>query len=292
LAAATFYNSYNDKIDGSLNVLLVVFQAVAAVVLVEGCRYAKLVDYPPLTLGILKAWAPVNIFFCLMLFTSMAALQTNTVPMVTVFKNVANICTAAGDYFFYGNRSEGLAMAAFGVMLGGAVFASSHDVSMTWKGLFWMLANCLSTSGYVLYMKHATQTIQMNKFGMVFVNNVLCVLFLLPLAMLSGEVSIFLQSPAIHTPDYALKNAFAGFVGFFLNFASLTCVAAAGPTTYAIVGSLNKVPVTFLGMFFFDTPMNHETAFFVAVSICGGFLYSYAKIRSSQQRAVARQDAK
>jgi len=243
-------------------------------------------------MNIVKAWAPVNIFFCLMLFTGMAALQTNSVPMVTVFKNVANICTATGDYFFYGNKSEGLAIAAFGVMLGGAAFAASNDVTITFTGLFWMVANCVSTSGYVLYMKHATQTIQMNKFGMVFVNNVLCIFFLLPVATISGEVAIFMRSPDIHSVDYFFKNAFAGFVGFFLNFASLNCVAAAGPTTYAIVGSLNKVPVAFLGYFFFRTPMTSETAFFIAVSLCGGFLYSYAKILSSQQRAATNQEAK
>ena len=127
---------------------------------------------------------------------------------------------------------------------------------------------------------------------MVFVNNVWCVLFLLPVAAVSGEVAIFMRSPSIHTVDYFLKNAFAGFVGFFLNFASLNCVAAAGPTTYAIVGSLNKVPVALLGFFFFRSPMTNETAFFICVSLCGGFLYSYAKILSSQQRAAANQEAK
>ena len=276
--------SYNHLIDGNLNVLLVVFQAVAAVILVEACRFAKIVEYPHLSTSLLRAWAPVNVFFCLMLFTGMAALQTNSVPMVTVFKNVANICTAAGDYFFYGNRSENLAIAAFCVMLGGASFAAANDVSCTYTGLFWMLSNCLSTSGYVLYMKHATQTIQMSKFGMVFVNNVLCVMFLLPVATMSGEIAIFLRSPSIHTADYFFKYAFAGCVGFFLNFASLNCVAAAGPTTYAITGSLNKVPSILLGYFLFRTPMTSETAFFITVSLCGGFLYSYAKIMSPKQR--------
>lgn len=262
-----------------------VFQAVAAVVLVEACRLGKLVEYPPLNTSTLRAWAPVNVFFCLMLFTGMASLQTNSVPMVTVFKNVANLCTASGDYVLYGNRPENLALAAFGIMLAGAVFAAYNDLSMTFTGLFWMIANCLSTSGYVLYMKYATQTIKMNKFGMVFVNNVLCVLFLLPVATITGEVSIFLRSPSIHTWDYFFKNMFAGFVGFFLNFASLNCVAAAGATTYAIVGSLNKVPVAVLGFVFFRSPMTQQTAFFIAVSLCGGFLYSYAKILTARSQS-------
>jgi len=64
------------------------FQAITAVICVETCRHAKIIEnYPTLNWKTAKAWAPVNIFFCLMLFTGMASLQTNSVPMVTVFKN-------------------------------------------------------------------------------------------------------------------------------------------------------------------------------------------------------------
>jgi GDP-mannose transporter len=279
-------------IDGNLNVLLVVFQAIVAVIAVDVCKRLKLVEYPALTWEVAKAWAPVNIFFCLMLFTGMASLQTNSVPMVTVFKNVTNILTTGGDYFFFGNRSENLVFVAFGVMLTGAVAAAWNDINITGLGLFWMAANCVSTSGYVLYMKHATQHVQLSKFGMVHVNNVLCVVFLLPAAYFMGEISLLRNSPGIHTSDYFFKNIFAGFIGFFLNFASLNCVAATGPTTYAIVGSVNKVPVAFLGYVLFDSIITKETWFYIGVSMCGGFLYSYAKVYSTQKKAETLQQAK
>lgn len=287
-----FLSSYGDLIEGNLNVLLVVFQAIVAVMSVEICRKLKLVEYPNLTWAVAKSWAPVNIFFCLMLFTGMASLQTNTVPMVTVFKNITNILTTGGDFFFFGNRSENLVLVAFGVMLSGAVAAAWNDINITAAGVFWMAANCVSTSGYVLYMKHATQHVKLSKFGMVYVNNVLCVVFLLPAAYLMGEISLFLQSDGVHTRDYFTKNVFAGFIGFFLNFASLNCVAATGPTTYAIVGSINKVPVAFLGYALFDSLITKETWGYIGVSMCGGFLYSYAKVSSSRKNAAARQEAK
>jgi GDP-mannose transporter len=233
---------------------------------------------------LVKKWAPVNLFFCLMLFTGMASLQTNSVPMVTVFKNVTNIVTGIGDYAFFGNKSEGLVVVAFAIMLGGAVLAAKNDIEVTFSGLFWMAMNCLSTSGYVLYMKYATNNVKLSTFGMVFVNNVLCIALLLPVALMSGEISLLTRTKALHTVDYFSKNFFAGFVGFFLNFASLNCVAATGPTTYAIVGSLNKVPVAIFGYLLFDNVITAETWFFISVSMCGGFLYSYAKLQSSSKR--------
>jgi GDP-mannose transporter len=278
--------------EGNLNILLVVFQAVVAVVCVEICRKLQWVHYPPLTLDIVRAWTPVNVFFCLMLFTGMAALETNSVPMVTVFKNVTNILTTAGDCVFFGNKPEGLVIAAFGVMLIGAVAAARNDISATPVGMFWMVANCVTTASYVLYMKFATKNIKLSTFGMVFVNNLLCIAFLLPVAYYMGQVKVYLETDAIHTYDYTAKNAFAGFVGFVLNFASLHCVSVTGPTTYAIVGSLNKIPVAFLGWILFDDVISGKTWIFIAVSMFGGFLYSYAKLDTGRQKASSRREAK
>jgi GDP-mannose transporter len=277
--------SYNHLLGTqNLNFLLVVFQAIVAVIAVESSKKMGWVDYPSFDMKTAKEWAPVNIFFCAMLFTGMASLQFNSVPMVTVFKNITNIFTALGDYYFFDTKVEPLVFVAFGVMLGGALFAAKNDVEITSIGLFWMAANCLSTSGYILYMKFATKTVKLSKFGMVFYNNVLCTLFLIPVTIYNGEMKLFLQTRAIHTSGYFLKNGFAGFVGFFLNFASLNCVSMTGPTTYAIIGSMNKIPTAFLGYALFDIVITPQTWFFIAVSMFGGFIFSYAKIASSRKK--------
>lgn len=218
-----------------------------------------------------------------MLFTSMASLQHNTVPMVTVFKNITNIMTCFGDYYFFNTPVGFLVILAFGIMLGGACLAAINDVEFTLIGLYWMAANCVSTAGYVLYMKFAMKRIKMSKFGMVFYNNLLCTFFLLPASVLIGEVDLFISSPALHTFDYFSKNIFAGFVGFFLNFASLNCVSQTGPTTYAIIGSLNKIPTSIIGWIIFDAVITSQTWFFICVSMTGGFVYSYAKIKDSRK---------
>jgi len=280
-------SSYNHLIDGDLNILLVVFQAIVAIFAVEACKRMHWVEYPPPSFATARDWAPVNIFFCLMLFSGIASLQYNSVPMVIIVKNISNITTAIGDYYFFGNKPEPLVMVAFGIMLiggGGAV----NDISLSPIGIFAMAGNCLSSSGYVLYMKHATQEVKLSKFGMVFYNNVLCVVFLLPIAMFMGQTKTFATTPAIHTPDYAVKNLFAGLVGFLLNFASLSCVQVAGPTTYVTIGSLNKIPLTILGYYIFKSTISEETWIFIAVSMCGGFLFSYAKLMSSSSPRTNR----
>lgn len=282
-------SSYNSMIvGGDLNILLVVFQAIVAVMAVKACQQLKWIEIPAFSMETARQWAPVNIFFCAMLFTGMASLKYNSVPMVTIFKNVSNITTSIGDYYLFGNKPEPLVIVAFGVMLLGAVAAAWNDMSLSYAGLVWMALNCVSSSGYVLYMKHATDKVKLSKFGMVFYNNFLCVFFLLPVAFAMGQIHLLWESKGLHTMDYAAKNLFAGLVGFLLNFASLTCVANAGPTTYVTIGSLNKIPVAFMGYWMFDSEISPETWFFILVSMCGGFLYSFAKLQSSSSKRITR----
>lgn len=278
-------SSYNHLIKGDLNILLVVFQAIAAVICVETSKKAGWVDYPAFNLRTAQSWAPVNLLFCGMLFTGMASLEHNSVPMVTVFKNITNIMTTIGDCIIYGASVEFLVISAFGIMLAGAVMAARNDSEVTQTGLLWMLANCCCTSGYVLYLKFATKSVKLSKFGMVFYNNVLCTLFLFPVTVMNGEFSNFLTTTALHTTGYAVKNAFAGFVGFFLNFASLNCVAQTGPTTYAMIGSLNKVPIAFMGYYIFDSTISDETWTFISISLMGGILYTIAKLRAGKKKS-------
>jgi GDP-mannose transporter len=273
--------------DGDLNILLVVWQAMVAVASVELCKRLRWVEYPSFNMRTARLWAPVNVLFCLMLFTGMAALEHNSVPMVTIYKNITNIIVTAGDYYIFKTRAEALVLVAFGIMLTGAVAAAWNDMFITVQGLFWMTTNCLTTAGYILSLKFATKNVKLSKFGMVFYNNVLCVMFLLPAAIFRGELTLFLRTESLHTPAYFMQNMFAGFVGFFLNFASLNCVAATGPTTYAIVGSLNKIPVTILGYWLFLDVISTQTWFFIGVSMCGGFLYSYAKIQTGRRKMAA-----
>tara|TARA_B110000971_G_C19925568_1_gene461369 strand:+ start:345 stop:1115 length:771 start_codon:yes stop_codon:yes gene_type:complete len=145
------------------NFFLVLFQSLVAILCCEISKRCGWVKYPHFDIDTAIQWAPVNVLFCGMLFTGMGSLQHNSVPMVTVFKNVANIFTAIGDNIFFGNPVEPLVRASFAVMMCGAVAATYNDSSITTNGLIWMLMNCITTSGYCLYMKYATKTIKVSE---------------------------------------------------------------------------------------------------------------------------------
>ena len=126
-------------------------------------------------------------------------------------------------------------------------------------------------------MRFASTTIKLPKFGMVFYNNLLCSILVVPLILLYNEVPM-LSHPAIMNTQFIVMNVSAGVLGFFLNFASLWCVSETSASTYAIVGSMCKIPVTVLGVVLFNAPITEKGISFISMSLFGGFIYAYAKL--------------
>lgn len=132
-------------------------------------------------------------------------------------------------------------------------------------------------AGYVLYMRYASTSIKLPKFGMVFYNNLLCSMLLVPFVFLFNEMPMWAH-PDIMNSTFITMNIIAGVLGFFLNFASLWCVSETSASTYAITGSLCKIPVTVLGVVLFNATISEKGATFIAMAIFGGLIYAYAKL--------------
>lgn len=255
----------------------ILYQAIVAVVLVECAKKFKMTDYPDFDVHVAKSWLPLNCLFVAMLCSGFLALTFVSVPIVTIFKNMANIITVSGDYFFFGHEVTVLTIAAVLVMTFGAIMSGLHDLEFNFWGYFWMVINCFCTASYTLYMRFASTSIKLPKFGMVFYNNLLSIGLLTPICIIMGEFGALLN-PEIMTWWFILANTAAGVLGFYLNFASLWCVGATSATTYAIVGSLNKIPLTVFGAVIFGSVITQEGAIFIGMGLLGGFLYAYAKI--------------
>ncbi|CAM9657670.1 unnamed protein product [Ascophyllum nodosum] len=264
--------------------LLVVMQCFVATVIVEVARRMGFATFEPFNMATARRWLPVTVCFSTMLFTSFKALEIMNVPMVTVFKNLTNIVIVTGDWWLFQQSATVLVILSMAVMVFGAIVASYHDLNFNAWGYFWMLANCCATAGYVLYMKYATKTIKLPRFGMVFYNNLLTTCILAPLAYLYGDFHVLLTSPQLHTLSYMTINLFSGVVGVLLNFASLWCVGATSATTYAVVGSVNVIPTAILGWCLFETEISVQMGQFMFVSMTGGFMYSFAKLEEKRRR--------
>lgn len=273
--------------DADIDFLVIAFQSLCAVLLVLSCDTLGFIQHGSAKFdpSVALQWLPVNLFFVSMLSTGFLSLRYLNVPMVTIFKNLTNVGIMWGEWSLYGAHVSLGAILACAIMILGAVLAAANDITFSGIGYFWMLSNCVCCAGYVLYMKHATKTVRLPKFAMVFYNNLLSLPILLAGAAVRGEYTTFLWSEDLHTAAYVSLSLYAGLVGFALNLATLWCVSNNSATTYSVVGAMNKIPLAVVGWLLFRTPITQKALIFLSLSMCGGFLYTYTKLREANQAA-------
>jgi len=84
-------------------------------------------------------------------------------------------------------------------------------------------------------------------------------------------------------PSFWVAVVFSGSVGFFLSLASLWCVGETGATTYSMVGALNKIPLSLIGMMLFGSIVKLSTVIFMGFGLSGGIVFAYVKAMEAQE---------
>jgi GDP-mannose transporter len=214
----------------------------------------------------------------MMLITSMKSLKLMSVAVQTILKNLATILTVLGDGYFFGKKLTLPMFGAFGLMILGSYVGTSADAWVTPEGLFWTFANIFFTVAYVLYMKLLLGDVskELGRYGPVYYNNLLSLPFLVVPALPS--------LPAFGAAIVELP--FAGsmcllvtiFIGTVMSFCVFWCMNMTSPTTYSVVGSLNKIPLTLLGIFVFSHTPSFNGAIGILFALSGGMVYTYISL--------------
>jgi GDP-mannose transporter len=254
---------------------LLFLQNVSALLLVVAAKMLGFVQYPELDVRVAKKWMPLTVLFVLMLYTSMRGIHDMSVAVMTILKNTATIIIAFGDSYIFGRQLSPGLLLAFGLMFLGAYLGSSTDRWVTGWGLFWTFANVAATAAYVLYMKVLMVNVSsdIGRYGPVFYNNLLSLPFLiLPAA---PHFSSFIDDAMTTKPAGQLALVATILVGSVMTFATFWCMRVTSPTTYAVIGTMNKIPLLLLGIVLFDQPPTVLGGVGMTVALGGGALYTY-----------------
>lgn len=206
--------------------------------------------------------------------------------MVTIFKNFTTIAITFGDYLLYGNPiSPGVAISLL-IMFFGSFFASLNDLEFNFWGYVFMLGNCTAQTCYVLYMRKALT--KLDNYSAVFYNNVLSIPLLVPFVVFHNEFTGITEAEAVISPSFYLVVIASAITGFCISLTTFWAISATSPTTYSVVGSLNKIPLTIIGSYVFQTKFSTAGLLSIIVALFGGVVYSAAK----HQQAMAKQTEK
>jgi len=113
---------------------------------------------------------PISVLFVGMIYTGAKALQFLSVPVFTIFKNLAIIVVAYGEVLWFGGRVTPITLLSFGLMVLSSVVAAWADIQAAINGIghsmetaealstvnagyAWMGLNVFCSASYVLGMR-------------------------------------------------------------------------------------------------------------------------------------------
>ena len=83
--------------------------------------------------------------------------------------------------------------------------------------------------------------------------------------------------PALQSPEFLAIAALSCAIGFSISYAALWFLSTTTPTTYSLVGSLNKIPVAIVGIVIFAAPTTPANIASISVGLLAGVLFVRAK---------------
>ncbi|XP_039014127.1 GDP-mannose transporter GONST2-like isoform X2 [Hibiscus syriacus] len=256
---------------------LMFYQNVIACLVIAILGLCGAISVEKLNWKLIRVWIPVNIIFVGMLVSGMYSLKHINIAMVTILKNMTNILTAIGEYYVF-RKHQNLKIIS-------AVSGGITDLSFDATGYTWQILNCILTAGYSLTLrlvmdkaKQATKSGSLNKVSMVFLNNFLSLPFAIFLIFVLNEWEYVMNTNVIRLPMFWVFATASGLLGLAISFTSMWFLHQTGPTTYSLVGSLNKVPISIAGLALFKVPVSIPNLFSILFGLFAGIVFARAKM--------------
>ncbi|GAB5362847.1 hypothetical protein AAMO2058_000833900 [Amorphochlora amoebiformis] len=239
-------------------------------------------------------WLPVNVIFLLMLFSGFKTLQLVTVSFVSICKNVTNVFTTTGDYMLFGEPISFNVIIALFLMIIAAFMGASDEFTDTTGAInipaaAWMTINCMSTSAYGLQIKMSQKRTKLSPYGCTYYNALVATPLTLIWTIGTGDLFKFAASQDWYEPVYLASLVLSSIIGFGIGFSVFWCISATSPTTYAMVGATNKIPLAVLGIVLFGDPLTKRRVSFIILGILAGMIYAHAKAKLKMMKLIETQ---
>eukprot|EP00249_Psilotum_nudum_P013022 c24109_g1_i1 orf=563-1762(-) len=266
-------------------IFLMFYQNLVSVLIVYILSLCGTINIEPITGKLVRTWLPVNVIFVGMLVSSMYSLKYMNVAMVTILKNITNLITAVGELYLFNKRHNKKVWGSLFLMVLSAVCGGITDLSFHRLGYSWQIMNCFLTAAYSLALrkvmdlaKQATKSGTLNEFSMVLLNNSLSLPLGFALMLIFNEAEFLYNSPAIRLPMFWAVSTMSGLLGLAISFTSMWFLHQTGPTTYSLVGSLNKIPLSIAGILIFKVPTSVSNLLSIFFGLFAGVLFARAKM--------------
>jgi len=225
-----------------------------------------------------KEVLPLGVTYSIMLWTSNLALASLTVPMVSVLKNLGPIFITLIE-----SRTDKIPLStevlcSMLMLTLGSLVAGYNDLKFDFWGYTAMMLNVATNILHVMLTRKIQRGGNVkNELILHYQSIYMCIFlaFLLVNEDVAGIFNRLIQQP----PSVLLAFLSTGVNGIIIALCSMWCIQATSGSTYSMVGALNKIPSSILGILIFRDPLSVLNLCGVAIGLLGGIVFTTAKMK-------------
>ncbi|EKX38975.1 hypothetical protein GUITHDRAFT_143790 [Guillardia theta CCMP2712] len=218
---------------------------------------------------------PLGITYSIMLYSSNWALSLLTVPMVSVLKNIGPVVITLFESWTEGKEVSISVFLSLLMLVSGGLVAAYNDLMFDGWGYLLMFFNVLTNVVHVNLTKRM-RSLSIRKEVVLHYQSIFMCIFLLP-ELMNQDLNVIVNG--LRDQPLVVQMAFfsTGVNGIVIALCTMWCIEATSGSTYSMVGALNKIPSSILGIFIFRNPVSVLNLVGVGIGLIGGVVFSLDK---------------
>lgn len=275
-------------------------QMVLASVILQVLQLCGLFKMPSFKLSVLKNLVPLIGINVVGLGLNTLCLQYSDAMMYQIARSlVLPITIALTPLLLKENVSLRTIGCCLVILVGfGVGILGEKELKVSMKGIIFGALSSLSTALHAVIIKQAFAKIEeKSPFDMIYYNNVLSALILLPMLGFEAKSIIFsFKSEDNSFRTLLFGTLIAGTMGLLVNFASFLQIKVTSPLTHTVASAARGVLQSIACYLVLGENINIQRGFGIGVTLTGTVMYSltktYERNRALKQVVPATQDIK
>lgn len=256
-------------------------QMVLASIILQAAQFCGAFKMPSFKLSVLKNLVPLIGINVVGLGLNTLCLQYSDAMMYQIARSlVLPITIALTPLLLKENVSLRTIGCCLVILVGfGVGILGEKELRVSLKGIIFGALSSLSTALHAIIIKQAFAKVEeKSPFDMIYYNNVLSALILLPLLVFEAKPLI----SSINASDSSFRalligTLVAGTMGLLVNFASFLQIKVTSPLTHTVASAARGVLQSIACYFVLGENINLQRGFGIGVTLTGTIMYSLTK---------------
>ncbi|KAK3242883.1 hypothetical protein CYMTET_47437 [Cymbomonas tetramitiformis] len=250
-------------------------QVLSTVCILHVLRVCKTVQFDDLSRHVAKDWFVVSVVWLAPIVFNMFALRRLNAESVIVFRAASTAGVALADWIFFKHGFQANETLGVVAIVGGSVLYTSFDLQYDATGYVLGLVYMISMIFNLIYIKYFFEQNQsLNMWTKTYYMNMLAIPLLIVMVLaFEGSAVGELSWSSISNSGLVCLGV-SCLVGLVLSASATGLRDVVSPTTFDILGNVNKFATAALSRLIFHTVNTALSSLGLAISLLGGALYA------------------